>query len=235
MTEQAVLNILYFEDDIANAQLIGDYLKQHQHQVFHFPEYPQGGISHIRDIMPVAPDVVIMDVNMPQMNGYELCQLLRRELLSDHCGVIFTSGLMSDEDIMRAYEAGADDYLIKPYDFEELTARIESVLRRSHLSIDEEICFKVGNIQLFPTTHRILKAGKNIELSQKEWAILEPMMMYPNQIFSKQVLEEKLYDWQTEINSNTIEVHVHNLRQKLGKDLIRTVRGLGYCIETHAK
>ncbi len=129
MTEQAVLNILYFEDDQANAQLIGDYLKQHQHQVFHFPEYPQGGISHIRDIMPVAPDVVIMDVNMPQMNGYELCQLLRRELLSDHCGVIFTSGLMSDEDIMRAYEAGADDYLIKPLRLQELLVKIQAVFR----------------------------------------------------------------------------------------------------------
>lgn len=129
MTEQSVLNILYFEDDLANAQLIGDYLKQHQHQVFHFPEYPQGGISQIRDQMAISPDVVIMDVNMPHMNGYELCQLLRQELLSDHCGVIFTSGLMSDEDIMRAYEAGADDYLIKPLRLQELLVKIQAVYR----------------------------------------------------------------------------------------------------------
>ncbi|HCK29427.1 MAG TPA: DNA-binding response regulator PmrA, partial [Acinetobacter ursingii] len=71
-----------------------------------------------------------------------------------------------------------------------------------------------------------------VELSAKEWAVLEPLMMYPNQIFSRQTLEQKLYDWDVELNSNTIEVHIHKLRQKLGKDLIRTVRGLGYCIET---
>ena len=85
---------------------------------------------------------------------------------------------------------------------------------------------------MFPNTRKVLKQGHIVELSAKEWAVLEPLMMYPNQIFSRQTLEQKLYDWDVELNSNTIEVHIHKLRQKLGKDLIRTVRGLGYCIET---
>ena len=81
MSEHGTLNVLYFEDDLANAQLVTDYLKQHHHQVWHFPEYPQGGIAAIRDAMRIAPDIVIMDVNMPTMDGYQLCQLLRQELL----------------------------------------------------------------------------------------------------------------------------------------------------------
>lgn len=205
-----------------------------QHEKFQV-DWAQTGLQALDLLFRNVYHIALLDLGLPELDGLEILKHIRKKADLNRMGVIIISARDQNKDKILGLKLGADDYLIKPYDFEELTARIESVLRRSHLSIDEEICFKVGNIQLFPTTHRILKAGKNIELSQKEWAILEPMMMYPNQIFSKQVLEEKLYDWQTEINSNTIEVHVHNLRQKLGKDLIRTVRGLGYCIETHAK
>ena len=205
-----------------------------QHEKFQV-DWAQTGLQALDLLFRNVYHIALLDLGLPELDGLEILKHIRKKADLNRMGVIIISARDQSKDKILGLKLGADDYLIKPYDFEELTARIESVLRRSHLSIDEEICFKVGNSQLFPTTHRILKAGKNIELSQKEWAILEPMMMYPNQIFSKQVLEEKLYDWQTEINSNTIEVHVHNLRQKLGKDLIRTVRGLGYCIETHAK
>jgi len=96
MSEQGKLNVLYFEDDLANAQLVCDYLQQHHHQVWHYPEYPKGGIAAIRDSMRGVADIVIMDVNMPTMDGYQLCQLLRQELLTDQCGVIFTSVLILD-------------------------------------------------------------------------------------------------------------------------------------------
>lgn len=226
-----MIRVLYIEDDAMIGKSTYQLLQHEKFQV----DWAQTGLQALDLLFRNVYHIALLDLGLPELDGLEILKHIRKKADLNRMGVIIISARDQSKDKILGLKLGADDYLIKPYDFEELTARIESVLRRSHLSIDEEICFKVGNIQLFPTTHRILKAGKNIELSQKEWAILEPMMMYPNQIFSKQVLEEKLYDWQTEINSNTIEVHVHNLRQKLGKDLIRTVRGLGYCIETHEK
>ena len=139
MSEHGTLNILYFEDDIANAQLVSDYLLQNQHQVWHFADYPKGGIATIRDQVPFAPDIVIMDVNMPTMDGYQLCQLLRQEYLSEHCGVLFTSGLMLDEDIMRAYAAGADDYLIKPLRLQELLVKLQQVFKSRERQADVQL------------------------------------------------------------------------------------------------
>jgi DNA-binding response OmpR family regulator len=139
MSEQGKLNVLYFEDDLANAQLVCDYLQQHHHQVWHYPEYPKGGIAAIRDSMRGVADIVIMDVNMPTMDGYQLCQLLRQELLTDQCGVIFTSGLMLDEDIMRAYAAGADDYLIKPLRLQELEVKLHQVVKSRERHADVQM------------------------------------------------------------------------------------------------
>lgn len=160
---------------------------------------------------------------------------IRKKIELNKIAVIIISARDQSRDKIQGLKLGADDYIVKPYDFDELVARIESVLRRGNYASLNELNFNVGQVQLFPNTHRILKDGQPINLSTKEWSILEPMMMYPNQIFSKQMLEEKLYDCDDEINSNTIEVHIHNLRQKLGKDFIRNVRGLGYCVETQEK
>ncbi|PVZ88570.1 DNA-binding response regulator PmrA [Serratia sp. S1B] len=226
-----MIRVLYIEDD----EMIGKSTYQLlQHEKFHV-DWAQTGLQALDLLFRNVYHIALLDLGLPEIDGLEILKHIRKKADLNRMGIIIISARDQSKDKILGLKLGADDYLVKPYDFEELVARIESVLRRSHFSVDEEICFKVGNIQLFPNTHRVLMAGKTVELSQKEWAILEPMMMYPNQIFSKQVLEEKLYDWQTDINSNTIEVHVHNLRQKLGKNLIRTVRGLGYCIETHTK
>jgi two-component system response regulator QseB len=135
------------------------------------------------------------------------------------------------QDKLDAFNTGADDYLVKPYEFDELLARIQALLRRSTItSIQTETVqiLQHGDLILDLEQHSALFKNEHIDLSKREWAILIPLMSYPYKIFSRSSLEDKLYDVDSEINSNTIEVYIHHLRTKLGKDFIRTIRGLGY-------
>ena len=134
-------------------------------------------------------------------------------------------------DRVKGLELGADDYLIKPYEFDELLARIHALIRRSGLKntgIDTNKKLSHGSLELDLEQHIALFNGQAIELSNREWSILMAMLNHPNKIFSKNDLEDKLYDFDSDVSSNTVEVYIHHLRAKLGKDFIRTIRGLGY-------
>jgi len=223
-----VIRILYIEDDL----MVGKSTYQlFQHEKFEI-DWAKTGLEALDYLFGQTYHIVLLDLGLPELEGLEVLKHIRKQVDLNKMGVIIISARDQSRDKIQGLRLVADDYIVKPYDFDELIARIESVLRRGNYNSLEEIHFKVGNVQLFPNTHRVIKGKKKIELSAKEWAILEPMMMYPNQIFSRQMLEQKLYNWDTDISSNTIEVHIHNLRYKLGKDFIRTVRGLGYCIDT---
>lgn len=205
-----------------------------QHEKFEV-DWAKNGIEALDFLFRQTYHLVLLDLGLPELDGLDVLKHIRKKMELNKLAVIIISARDQSKEKIQGLKLGADDYIVKPYDFDELVARIESVLRRGNYSSLNEISFKVGQIQLFPNTHRLLKEGQPINVSNKEWAILEPMMMYPNQIFSKNMLEEKLYDCDDEVNSNTIEVHIHNLRQKLGKDFIRNVRGLGYCVESTDK
>ncbi|ENV57292.1 hypothetical protein F951_01643 [Acinetobacter soli CIP 110264] len=205
-----------------------------QHEKFEV-DWAKNGIEALDFLFRQTYHLVLLDLGLPELDGLDVLKHIRKKMELNKLAVIIISARDQSKEKIQGLKLGADDYIVKPYDFDELVARIESVLRRGNYSSLSEISFKVGQIQLFPNTHRLLKEGQPINVSNKEWAILEPMMMYPNQIFSKNMLEEKLYDCDDEVNSNTIEVHIHNLRQKLGKDFIRNVRGLGYCVESTDK
>ena len=126
---------------------------------------------------------------------------------------------------------GSDDYLIKPYEFDELLARIHALIRRSGLKntvTDINKKLSHSGLELDLEQHIALFNGQAIELSNREWSILMVMLNHPNKIFSKNDLEDKLYDFDSDVSSNTVEVYIHHLRAKLGKDFIRTIRGLGY-------
>lgn len=226
-----MIRILYIEDDV----MIGKTtFKLLQHEKFEV-DWAKNGIEALDFLFRQTYHLVLLDLGLPELDGLDVLKHIRKKMELNKLAVIIISARDQSKEKIQGLKLGADDYIVKPYDFDELVARIESVLRRGNYSSLSEISFKVGQIQLFPNTHRLLKEGQLINVSNKEWAILEPMMMYPNQIFSKNMLEEKLYDCDDEVNSNTIEVHIHNLRQKLGKDFIRNVRGLGYCVESTDK
>ncbi len=127
MSETNNLSILYFEDDEQVAAMTIDYLQTKGHRVVHFAQYPLQGLNDVRKTLPRTPDVLILDINLPEVDGYELCQIFRQDYLPDSAGIIFTSGLMNDNDIMKAFEVGADDYLVKPVRLAELSIKLQQV------------------------------------------------------------------------------------------------------------
>jgi len=131
--------VLYFEDELEIATMVSGFLTQQGYQVTHFPQFPDGGLAQLRDRYPHKPDVVLVDVNMPGLDGYQICQLLRDNYPQD-ITVVFTSGLMSDEDIFKAYASGADDYLIKPLRLQELVVKLTQArkAREQQIAADEQ-------------------------------------------------------------------------------------------------
>jgi two-component system OmpR family response regulator len=131
-------------------------------------------------------------------------------------------------DRIAGLDAGADDYLLKPYDTDELLARIRALLRRS--AGRGEPVFEHRGVSLNPATREAAVNGQPVSLSAREWAVLEPLLARPGTVLSRTQIEEKLYGWKDDISSNAVEVYVHGLRKKLGNDIIQTVRGLGYLV-----
>lgn len=127
MNELQNLSILYFEDDEQVAAMTIEYLQSKGHQVVHFAQYPDGGLEQVKRVMVNPVDMLVLDINLPQVDGYELCQIFRQDYLPDNAGIIFTSGLMNDNDIMKAFEVGADDYLVKPVRLAELGIKLQQV------------------------------------------------------------------------------------------------------------
>lgn len=223
-----MIKILYVEDDVMIGKTTFHLL---QHEKFEV-DWAKTGTEALNLLFSNLYHIVLLDLGLPELEGLDILKHIRNKADLTNMSVIIISARDQSKDKILGLKCGADDYIVKPYDFDELVARIETVLRRGKFNqAIEEICFCAKDVCLFPQTHKVLKKNIEIELAPKEWAILEPLMMYRRQIFSRQMLEEKLYDWDGPISSNAIEVHIHKLRQKLGKDFIRTVRGLGYCID----
>lgn len=142
--------------------------------------------------------------------------------------VIIVTARDALQDRVRGLDLGADDYVVKPFDLDELTARIRAVLRR-HAGRPETVITR-GALTLDPVTREVTKHGKPVEVSAREFALLEALIERPGAMLSRAQLEERIYGWGEEIGSNAVEVHIHNLRKKLGEDVIRNVRGVGYII-----
>ena len=175
-------------------------------------------------------ELIILDLGLPDGDGLTLLKQWRQQ--GCKLPVLILTARDSLDERVKGLDQGADDYLIKPYEFDELLARINALLRRGHAETaqlkNQSQLLKNGDLVLDVEQHLATFKGQQIELSNREWAILIPLVSHPNKIFSKANLEDKLYDFDSEVTSNTIEVYVHHLRAKLGKDFIRTIRGLGY-------
>jgi two-component system response regulator QseB len=193
-------------------------------------EWVNNGLDGLKLISEKQFDLVLLDLGLPMMDGMQVLKQIRQR---SGLPVLIISARDQLQNRVDGLNQGADDYLIKPYEFDELVARIHALLRRSGDAAKEVMgqssnLLKNGEIVLDVEQHIATLKGEPVELSNREWAILIPLMTHPNKIFSKANLEDKLYAFDSEINSNTIEVYVHHIRSKLGKDIIRTIRGLGY-------
>lgn len=217
--------ILMIEDDFMIAESSKTLLQLHDYQV----EWVNNGFDALKLLQQQSFDVVLLDLGLPMMDGMQVLVKIRQSFPS--LPVLIISARDQVQNRVDGLNQGADDYLVKPYEFVELLARMQALLRRSSHEVapsNETSVLRYGDLVLDVEQHIALLNGQELELSNREWAILVPLVSYPNKIFSKANLEDKLYDFDSEVNSNTIEVYVHHLRAKLGKDFIRTIRGMGY-------
>lgn len=217
--------ILMIEDDFMIAESSMTLLKYQQFDV----EWVNNGIDGLKKLAQEKFDIVLLDLGLPMMDGMQVLKQIRQQWPA--LPVLIISARDQLQNRVDGLNNGADDYLIKPYEFDELLARIHALLRRSGAESALQDTLKIlsyGDLVLDVEQHIAKFKGQYIDLSNREWAILTPLVSHPNKIFSKANLEDKLYDLDSEVSSNTIEVYVHHLRAKLGKDFIRTIRGLGY-------
>ena len=172
-------------------------------------------------------DLVVLDINLPGMSGLALVQNMRSK--GDKTPVLLLTARDTVSQRVEGLDAGADDYLVKPFDFDELLARIRALSRRGQTYKDNHLSH--GDIELNIDTRTVTRAGHVVELSRIQFDILKIFLQNTNRYFSKPDIEEKIYGWDELVESNTIEVHISALRRKLGKSLIKTARGIGYVVE----
>jgi two-component system OmpR family response regulator len=169
-------------------------------------------------------DAIVLDVMLPGMAGFETCRRLRRAGV--WTPVLMLTARDTVDDRVAGLDAGADDYLTKPFSLAELLARLRALSRRGTVERPAELV--VGEVRLDPASHRVWRGGSEVQLSPKEFALLETFMRRPGQVLSRLQLLEHVWDFAYENRSNVVDVYVRYLRQKLGSELLETVRGAGY-------
>ncbi len=173
---------------------------------------------------------VLLDLGLPRRDGLEV--LRRMRALRNDMPVLVITARDAVADRVKGLDAGADDYLVKPFDVDELAARVRALSRRAAGRATPLVHH--GPVTLNPATREVMVHGKPVALSAREYALLEALTARPGIVLSRAQLEERLYGWNEEVASNAVEVHIHNLRRKLGADVIRSERGVGYTIPAGA-
>ena len=182
-------------------------------------------LDHARSSVRTTPnDLILLDLMLPDGRGLDF--LRQRRSAGDVTPVIILTAQDQISDRIAGLNAGADDYLVKPFDLFELSARVAAVARRYSGNPNPQI--KLGELQIDMNARTVQRAGATVDLTAREWALFEAFVQRPSALLSKSQLEERLYAFGAEIESNTIEVYISRLRKKLGRDLIETVRGMGY-------
>ena len=216
------MRLLLVEDD----RLLGDGLRAGLALDGYSVDWVRDGESAKLALWAESYDACVLDLGLPRRDGLAVLKDLRAR--GSHLPVLILTARDSIEDKVAGLDAGADDYLLKPVDLAELRARLRALLRRAAGAATPLL--QHGELVLDPAARRVTLAGEVVPLSGREYALLHDLMSHRNHIRSRQELETSLYAWGEEVGSNTVEVYIHHLRKKLGADLIRTVRGLGYVL-----
>ncbi|MFT5519503.1 MAG: two-component system response regulator QseB [Enterobacterales bacterium] len=214
------MRILVVEDD----KIIGDGLVQGLGLDNYAVDWVEDKESALTALTTTAYELVILDIGLPDGSGLEVLKHLRQK--KDDTPVLILTAYNDIDHKLKGLDGGADDYLSKPFDLDELRARIRALRRRA--SGRTSPVLSVGSLSLNPATHIVTQNGNPVTLGPKEFAILQTLMERPERVLSKAHIEDSLYGWDMEIESNTIEVHIHGIRKKLGKDSIETLRHVGY-------
>jgi len=217
------MRILLVEDDA----LLGDGVCVGLTQAGFTVDWVRDGKEGLAAAAAGCHDLVILDLGLPGMPGQQVLSTLRKD--GHDMPVLILTARDSVDQRVAGLDAGADDYMTKPFDLDELSARLRALLRRRSGRATPVLTH--GEIILDPAAHTTSLQGQDVNLSHREFSMLQLLLESAGRVLSRQHFEESLYGWDEEIESNAIEVHIHHLRKKMGSDLIRTVRGVGYTID----
>lgn len=220
------MRVLLVEDD----PILGQGLRVGLGQAGYTVDWLEDGASADAALRDNTFDLVVLDLGLPRLPGLEVLSNLRRR--GSDVPVLILTARDAIEERVQGLDTGADDYLIKPFDLDELTARLRALQRRR--AGRPEPLITHGHIVLDPAARRVTLSGNPVSLSQSEFALLQILLENTGRVLPRSRLEDTLYGWGGEAESNSLEVFIHHLRKKLGADLIRTVRGVGYVIERPA-
>lgn len=220
------MRILLVEDD----RLLGDGIRVGLSQEGYTVDWVTDGgeASAAAEVEPF--DLMVLDLNLPKRSGMEVLKALRDRGSTMPVLILTARDTLADR--VQGLDTGADDYLTKPFDLEELCARARALQRRSQGRASPALVH--GDLVLDPAAHTVTLAGVPVELSAGEFTLLRMLLEQAGRVVSRTRMEQALYGWVKEVDSNTIEVHIHHLRKKLGSGLIRTVRGVGYRVDRAA-
>ncbi|MDR2112478.1 MAG: response regulator [Candidatus Accumulibacter sp.] len=216
------MRLLLVEDDPMIGASVQRGLKQDGHTVDWVRDADAAELALVSEVH----ELILLDLGLPRKNGLELLAAWRRRGVSLPVLVITARDSVADR--VKGLDAGADDYLVKPFDLDELSARVRALTRRNSGRATPTI--EVGALSLDPAAHAVTLDGKSVALSKREFSLLHALMKQPGAPMSRAQIEDSLYGWNEEIESNAIEVHIHSLRRKLGAERIRNVRGVGYMV-----
>ncbi len=216
------MRILLVEDDASLGVGLQDALGREGFAV----DLVDSGKQALAAVQADTPDIIVLDLGLPDIDGLEVLATLRRR--KQHIPVMVLTARDGLHDKIAGLDKGADDYLAKPFDMEELAARLRVFERR--LSTASTSTIAIGEVELDTAAHSVHVAGQQIDLPRREYMLLKTLMESAGKVLTRESLEARLYSWGEEVASNALEVHIHHLRRKLPKDLIRTVRGIGYTV-----
>lgn len=214
------MRILLVEDD----PLLGDGTRAGLAHYGYTVDWLKDGLSACHAIKTEQFELIVLDLGLPKRSGLQVLQEIRANGITTP--VLILTANDGIEDRVKGLDSGADDYLTKPFDLDELCARLRALQRRHAARAAPEIVY--GSITLDPAGHSVTVGGTLIHLPRREFALLVKLLENAGHVISRENLTQSLYGWEEDVDSNAIEVHIHNLRKKLGGNFIRTVRGVGY-------
>ncbi|MBX3591474.1 MAG: response regulator transcription factor [Burkholderiaceae bacterium] len=216
------MRVLLVEDDRMIGQAVQTALRQDGYAV----DWVRDAESADTALTTAGFDLVLLDLGLPGRDGVDLLRTLRTR--HDATPVLIVTARDDVQDRVGGLDAGADDYLVKPFDLDELGARMRALLRRS--AGRGEAVFEHRGVRIDPATREVTRDGEPVTLSPREFAVLEALMLRPGAVLSRAQLEDRLYGWGESVESNAVEVYIHGLRRKLGHDFVQNVRGVGYFV-----
>ena len=217
------MRLLLVEDELEFAKPLCKLLRESGYAIDHAPNAEDAE----EFLFGTQYDALLLDVNLPKKSGLELLNQLRAK--GSMVPVLMLTARDTTQQKIEGLNTGADDYLVKPFEFEEMLARLQALIRRANRRAAPTI--HRGNLVLDTAARTLHKGAKAVAISAREFAILTVLLENMGRVLNKQQIEEKLYNWDAEHDSNAVEVHISNLRKKLGSDFIKTIRGLGYIVE----